>query len=114
MDTQQGSDRVVRAARNEALLREVNERMEELSTTFQETASTTVFACECSDLSCVEPINMTLSEYEAIRSDSNQFLVVPRHVVPDVERVVREAEGYVVVAKIGEGALLAAEADDRT
>jgi hypothetical protein len=114
MDTQQGSSRVERAARNEALLREVNERMEELATTFQETAGTTVFACECADLSCVDPIHVTLDEYEAIRSDSNQFLVVPRHVIPDVEKIVREAEGYVVVAKIAEGALIAAETDDRT
>lgn len=72
-----------------------------------------MFACECADLSCIEQINMTLDEYEAIRSHPNQFLVLPGHVVHDVEDIVRDGGGFVVVAKIGEGASLAAQTGPR-
>jgi hypothetical protein len=68
MDGQQGSDRAERAARNQALFREVNERLEELARTFADVAGTAVFTCECFDLSCVEQIDIPLAEYEAIRS----------------------------------------------
>jgi hypothetical protein len=113
MDAQEGFSRV-RAARNQAAFREVNERLQELGGKFQAIAGSTVFACECADLSCAEQIDMTLEEYEAIRSDPNQFFVLAAHVVPDVEHTVREGEGFVVVSKIGEGAAIAAEADPRT
>lgn len=106
-------DRLERAARNQSLFREVNERLQELATDFQEIAGTSVFACECADLGCVKQIDMTLDEYEAVRSDSNRFLVAPGHVVPDVERVVGESDRYVIVAKIGEGATIAVQADPR-
>jgi hypothetical protein len=113
MNAQRGSGQAERAARNQALFREVNERLQELASTFQDVAGTTTFACECANLSCVEQIDMTLDEYEAVRSDPNQFAVLPGHVVPEVERVVREGEGFVVAAKIGAGAAVAAEADPR-
>jgi hypothetical protein len=114
MDTQPGSSRVERAARNQTLFRQVNERLEELATTFQDTAGTVVFACECADLSCIERVDITLDEYEAIRSHPNQFLVLPGHVVHDVEDIVREGGGFVVVAKIGKGAAFAVDTDPRS
>jgi hypothetical protein len=113
MDAQGSLSRVERAARNQALFREVNERLQELASDFQATAGSTVFSCECADLSCVAQIDMTLDEYEAVRSDPNQFLVLAAHVIPDVENIVRADDGYVVVAKIGEGGEIAAEADPR-
>ena len=106
-------NRLERAARNQALFREVNERLQELATSFQEAAGITVFACECADLKCVEQIDMSPDEYEAIRSDPNQFLVAPGHVIPDVENVVAENERFQVVAKIGEGGAVAAALDPR-
>jgi|SRR5829696_6600367 len=108
-------DRLERAARNESLFREVNERLQELATTFEEIAGTPgVFACECADLSCVEQVKITLDEYEAIRSDPNNFLVLTEHAYREVEYIVREGEGFAVVAKLGQGAKVAAEADPRS
>jgi hypothetical protein len=113
MDAQLGSSRVERAARNQSLFREVNERLQELASNYQGTTGTAVFSCECADLSCIEQIDMTLDEYEAVRSDPNQFLVLAGHVVTNVENIVGEHDGFVVVAKIGEGAAIAAAADPR-
>lgn len=106
-------NRLERAARNQALFREVNERLQELATNFQELAGTSVFACECADLACVEQIDMTLDEYEAVRSEPNRFVVAPGHVLPDVENVVGGNERFVMVAKIDEAAAIATEADPR-
>jgi hypothetical protein len=113
MDGQQGSDRAERAARNQALFREVNERLEELARTFADVAGTAVFTCECFDLSCVEQIDIPLAEYEAIRSHPHHFVVVGDHVIPEIENVVREGQGFVVVAKTGEAASVAVTINPR-
>jgi hypothetical protein len=106
-------DRVKRAARNQSAFRQVNEHLEGFATRVQDSAGKTVFACECADVACFEQIEMTVDEYEAIRSDPNLFVVLPGHVYADVERVVRENGRFVAVAKFGEGAMIAAAADPR-
>jgi 5-bromo-4-chloroindolyl phosphate hydrolysis protein len=114
MTNQPDVDRLERAARNQSLFREVNERLEDLATTFQELAGTTMFACECADLRCVEKVELTLDEYERVRAEPNQFIVLAGHVYSDVESVVHETDRFVVVAKVGEAAKVAAEADPRS
>jgi len=115
MNNQPDVERLERAARNQSLFREVNERLQELATTFEDIAGTPgVFSCECADVSCAEQVKITMDEYEAIRKDPNNFLVLAGHVFPDVEYIVREGEGFVVVAKIGQAATIAAEADPRS
>jgi hypothetical protein len=89
-------------AGNEALFREVNERVAEVATQFvaAETSTETVdFTCECGRPDCAEPIAMTLSEYEAIRAEPTHFGVVPEHEQPEIEIVVRRHPTYFVVAK---------------
>ena len=101
--------RRARAAKNQSLLREVNERIEHLSA-----GSRTIdFACECADDTCTNRVTMTIEEYEEIRADSNSFLVVPGHYDAAVEEVVRERASYVVVAKMGAGGTVAEELDPR-
>ena len=88
-----------RVARNEAVFREVNERIREVSAHWA-AADAVAFVCECSLADCVEALTLTLEEYEAIRVDPSWFVVAPDHVVPDTERLVRTEEGrYSVVEK---------------
>jgi hypothetical protein len=98
-----------RAARNQSLFREVNERIEDLSGN----ASFSAFICECMNEACDEPVSLTIEEYEHIRSDGNRFVVVQGHQVPDVEVVVESTDRYVVVAKLGVGAAVAEGLDPR-
>jgi hypothetical protein len=107
------AERQVRAARNQALFRLVNERLQGLAEAFQFIAQRTSFACECADLSCVEQLSLSLEEYEELRTRPAQFVVLPGHVYPEVERVVTENERFVIVRKIGKGAEVAAEFDPR-
>lgn len=87
-----------RVARNEALFREVNERIEDLAERLGGNERTD-FICECGADDCTAPITLTLREYEQVRAAANLFAVLPDHVAPDVESVVEEREGYVVIAK---------------
>ena len=114
METAASDGRRGRAARNESIFREVNERLEWINESFALVSETATFVCECADLGCTAMIDVTLGDYESVRRDSNAFFVLPGHVSPDFERVVAERDGYVVVAKIGEAAKVAEELDPRT
>jgi maleate cis-trans isomerase len=90
-----------RLGANEALFREVNERVAEVAEQFLagETPDTVDFSCECADVECVEKIAMTVGEYEAVRAKATQFAVVPGHELPDIERVVARHPTYLVIEK---------------
>jgi hypothetical protein len=107
-----------RLAGNEALFREVNERVAEVAENFVqvETHSEPVeFSCECGRADCMEQIAMTLVEYEAVRHAPTRFAVVPGHEVPDIERVVDRQSNYLVVEKQDDDAAeVARETDPRT
>ena len=87
-----------RVARNEALFREVNERIKDVSEEVQPPAETD-FVCECGDAECTQPMPLTLREYEEVRRDATHFAVLPGHVVPGVEVVVASNDRFAVVAK---------------
>jgi hypothetical protein len=99
-----------RAARNQNLFREVNERIEDASAT----ASFVSFVCECADVKCGERVSLTLEEYEHVRSHPNRFVVVPGHNIVDVELIDVASDRYFVVSKLGRGAQVARELDPRS
>ena len=96
------TSREERIGLNEAVFREVNERIGELAEAFDLTSQQLDLICECGDAACVQPITMSHSEYEEIRSNPHLFAVYPGHDLPDVERVVDERKGYSVVEKFEE------------
>jgi hypothetical protein len=98
-----------RMARNEALFREVNERIEELSSS----DSFTTFVCECRSEDCVEPVSISIVEYERVRGNPSHFLVLPGHVTREAENVIENHDRYVVVEKIGAAREVAEELDPR-
>jgi hypothetical protein len=103
-----------RIARNEALFRQVNERVNEVSQAFAPVDPTpTEFVCECGTPDCVETVLLTLQEYEQVRSLPARFVLVPGHVVPSVEEVVSRTDRYVVVEKHPEERQIAEEYDPR-
>lgn len=84
-------------ARNEALFREVNERIAETAERFD--ADEARFVCECADPACTERVDVTLEEYEDVRKDGATFLLVPGHEDERVESVVEVEDGREVVEK---------------
>jgi hypothetical protein len=84
---------------NEAMFREVNERLEELNRTFADFTDRLQVVCECADMGCAEMIDVPAADYERIRSDPLLFILVPGHEMADVEDVVEEHETFEVVRK---------------
>ena len=111
----QAETEMLRAVRNQSLYREVNERMESLNRAFEELVDAgSSWVCECADTDCTVQLTVPLAEYEELRTHPDRFAVFPGHVYPEVERVVVQREGYVVVAKLGVGAEFAVEHDPRS
>lgn len=92
-------ERERRIGLNEAVFREANERIQELNETFSTFTGEIVLVCECGHGDCVEKITLRPAEYEELRSEAAHFAIIPGHELPDVEQVVAEREGYVVVRK---------------
>ena len=106
--------REARIGLNEAVFREVNERIESLAEAFDLGSQPLDFICECGDASCVQRIHMTHAEFEELRSESHQFAVYPGHEAPDVESVVDRRGGYDIVKKDeGLPKLIAEQTDPR-
>ena len=102
-----------RLARNEALFREVNERINEMAGTLGSDQDTYEYLCECSDPSCAERIPLTFEEYERVRAEGTRFVVAPGHEVHSIEEIVEQADGHEVVEKVGVAGEVAARLDPR-
>jgi len=100
-----------RLAVNEALFRDVNERIREISDTFGQKDASYDFLCECSDPECAERVVLTAAEYEFVRADSTRFVVAKGHAIPEIESVVDQAKDHVVVEKEGAAADVAVHLD---
>jgi hypothetical protein len=111
--------RQARRAQNEVLFREVNERVEEVTTGLtvgygEDDALLIGFVCECGQEDCAEPLEVTHGKYEAVRRDPRHFLVFPGHEDTDLARVVERHGRFLVVEKLGEAAEIAVQQDPRS
>ena len=83
--------------RNQALLREVNERIADVASSWRGKAP--AFLCECSHDDCTGSLALSLPEYERIRSSPNLFMIAPGHESPEVDRVVEARHSSNLVEK---------------
>ena len=106
-------DNEVRGARNEVVLRDLNERLEAHNEWLGERFSEWV--CECANDECMTPVELSIEEYERVRAEPTHFVVAPeaQHVDSEIERVVQREQRYWVVEKIGVGAEISEDRDPR-
>ena len=105
-----------RRARNEALFREVNERIESISrelTDRERALQRLQFVCECGREDCTDVLDATIAEYEAVRANARRFLVLPGHDQTETARVVERTSRFFVVEKLGIAGEVAIERDPR-
>jgi hypothetical protein len=103
-----------RVVENEILFRDVNERLKDVSEGFGVVLPEFEIVCECGDPACTDRISLTFAEYEDLRADGKRFAIRRGHEALDVETVVEDRGGYLVVAKnAGRAAELAKEYDPR-
>ena len=100
-----------RLGRNDALFREVNERIVEAAQNFDVERSE-IF-CECANVECVERIELSPLLYEQARQGEATFIIVDGHADSSIERVVFRGDDCVFVEKTGDAGSAAAETDPR-
>jgi hypothetical protein len=108
-------NREERIGMNEAVFRDVNERIQDVAAAFNLTSEPLDLICECGDAACVARISLSREEYEQVRADSHLFAVATGHIAPDVEELVESRSGYDVVRKFkGAPAEIAQKTDPRS
>jgi hypothetical protein len=91
--------RTKQIARNESAFRALNESLEASVHSGRPDDDFAGFVCECGDPECDTTVRVTLPSYESVRRDSMLFLIAPGHQAADVEDVVDDGDGYLVVRK---------------
>jgi hypothetical protein len=102
-----------RVAANEALFREVNEGIQRGQWPGDD-SEPFGYRCECGRLGCNALVTLTPREYERIRGHPRRFVLLPGHELDQVETVVENTAGYVVVEKRAEAGREAAITDPRS
>ena len=97
--------------RNEALFREVNERVQDHAE--EGGAAVYEYFCECANIDCTFRVTLAPSEYEAVRADPTQFIVLPLHFTPEIEELVAQTETHWIVRKTGEAGEYVEQLDPR-
>jgi hypothetical protein len=82
---------------NQLILREVNERVADI--TFQQGESKSEFVCECGRMDCNDHVDLALSEYRGIRN-GEYFIAATGHCVEGVDRLVESRDGLDLLAQL--------------
>lgn len=90
-----------RIATNESVFRRHNGTILSAVSEFARIDSSHGFMCECAISECEDMIDLTVEEYNQVRSDSSWFIVRPGHVIGGVEILASDRGHYWVVEKTG-------------
>lgn len=89
--------RDIRQARNQALYREVNNRIAELASSLVGVGEPQSFICECSRLGCSAQVEVPPEVYAQICDKPGAFLVHPGHEDSVSEEILASQNNYAVV-----------------
>jgi hypothetical protein len=101
-----------RAARNESVFRDANERIEARLGELSLSDGRSPFLCECEDPVCTRPVRLTAAQYEAVRKHPDRFIIASAHMVDSAD-VISRHDGFQVIVKRGAEGSAAARLDPR-
>jgi hypothetical protein len=103
-----------RVAKNEAMYRAVNREIEHTAKELGERARDTIqVLCECGQPDCASLLSLSIAEYDRVHGEKDRFVVARGHVDVRLERVVEDADNYLVVDKHGRAEAVAEEEERR-
>jgi len=109
-----GQSREERIARNDSTFRAANEQIADFAGDHG-FVDGVPFICECATEDCLTTVDLSLTEYEEVRSSPTRFFVAPGHEGSEGEVSMLEERGrYVLVEKAGRAGELATELDPRS
>jgi hypothetical protein len=94
-----------RRVKNEQLFYDMNKRIQEtakelvMQSKTEKEDLTLKFACECSDASCIQKIELDVAAFEKIHNIDDQYVVIPTHEQLDIENIIKTFPDYSVVKK---------------
>ena len=101
-------------AKNEAIYRAVNREIEHIAEDSGERGGDTIeVLCECGQPECESLLSLTIGDYDRVHGQRDRFAVARGHVDAELERVVEEADHYLVVDKFGQAEATAEEEERR-
>jgi hypothetical protein len=95
--------RLERQARNEALMREVNQRVAELREqgSWGDDDRLMEIHCECGAFpDCDTKLSLPVEDYERVRAQDDRFAVAPGHESSELETVVERTDTWLIVDKL--------------
>ncbi len=92
-------ERARRIGLNEAVFREINERIRAIHESVAGDEQEQQIICECGNADCAERITIAPAAYEALRAESDRFGVIPGHEQPDFEDILERHAGFFIVSK---------------
>jgi len=96
-------ERHERIAKNETVFRAANREIEQADQEGGAGPDQLIeFLCECGRQGCGGVITLTVADYDGVHSQADRFVVLRGHESPEIEKVVEERAGYLVVDKFGE------------
>ena len=84
---------------NEEIFRGANERLRDRVEPVAAPRQPIPFICECMDETCMARVDLTLDDYERVRSVEEHFVIARGHPRLDGERVVEENDHFQIVTK---------------
>jgi hypothetical protein len=98
-------ERHERIAKNETVFRAANREIEHaVKEAGGGTDQSIEVLCECGRQGCSGMITVTVADYDGIHSQDDRFVVLRGHESTEIEKVIEERAGYLVVDKFGEAA----------
>lgn len=92
-----------RVRKNEAAFKQYNERRKAFEERSAEPDDLIPFVCECGDAGCYDGLLLTVDEVDEAHATPMRYVVKPRHVMPDYERLVEQRESFWIVEKYDPG-----------
>lgn len=91
-------------AETEVIFRETNQDVADFIVEDEgpDTRTTLPFYCECSNTDCRDRIRLTPQTYTKLHKNKRQFIAVTGHEIPEIEKVVRQEDGFFVIEKYGD------------
>jgi hypothetical protein len=83
---------------SQLILREINERVAEITVQYHESESE--FVCECGQSDCMDHVDLELGEYRSIRARGDYFIAATGHCVDGVDRVVESRDGFDLLTQL--------------
>ena len=103
-------ERSERIAKNEAVFRAANREIEQADQEGGAGPDELIeVLCECGRQGCGGVISLTIADYDGVHSQADRFVVLQGHESPEIEKVVEERAGYLVIDKFGEAEDIAEE-----